>query len=824
MGADRWRAIAAADVDGKPCTTFKDCVDYPHPKDSSATALNRLGEYTCINQQCIYVVTAGEQCTQPTQCSSYQYATLTNPNNTLARPASDFCAPQYCTIESFCDGAWTLSGAPSLADSTSCCGGLPTKASCGWLSDVVDTCAYNHYCDDEDVTRSSGLLRFFQAPIYARSSPVNTTLPFTRKGQCVEQDTRRLIWVGILLVLLGGTIQNIGLNMQKYALRQADQAVTTVDPGAAAPGMPTDKQLRSSVDKPAVPTSPVTSTLDNHVVPPRLIHDASNADNRQSVTDSLSTASFVSALESPIPSPRASIPVMPPVSKADLPANLNSPHHASESPPSLTSLPSSSSLPPSFKRPHWIHKLAFWNNLPFLSPIWLIGLVVFIFGNVLNFVALQFAPQSLVAPLSAVALVSNVVIAPLLNKEKLTWWDLVGIAFICGGSVVVVVFSGIVETNYRLCVLISLFERPQTIAYLCVIGAAIIMDMSYLWYHERQAKHNLAFPTEKPRHEPVPLSSPTAPSDSHVRLGARRRVPTLNPKRWFHRRTPRSPRATSPHPRSPGPTQTEHRVIPFSASAIVSENSTPKSPPLSSSAKTQARATLWSRLQSTAQTGLFSLKARTRTPLHHKSLADTPSPVSATVNPASSMYSESLSPTRHPTPTAGSVSSPSLKLAEVPSNGSGNVENNSQSCHPRPRPTFVAQYILPILYAALGALMASLTTLFAKSLINLLTVSVIDHDNQFDKPLSWIILLVTVFTAVSQVYWINMGLRKYDALLQVPIFYVIWTVLDIIGGGVYYDEFRHFDTFKYAMFALGVLIIFTGVGFLARRLKRIEQS
>ncbi|KAJ2850833.1 hypothetical protein IWW36_001557 [Coemansia brasiliensis] len=69
--------------------------------------------------------------------------------------------------------------------------------------------------------------------------------------------------------------------------------------------------------------------------------------------------------------------------------------------------------------------------------------------------------------------------------------------------------------------------------------------------------------------------------------------------------------------------------------------------------------------------------------------------------------------------------------------------------------------------------MAALTTLFAKTLVNLLSVSLFDHDNQFTSFLPWAILLITVFTAASQVYWINQGLLRYDALLQVPVFYVV---------------------------------------------------
>ncbi|KAJ2307682.1 hypothetical protein IWW55_000835, partial [Coemansia sp. RSA 2706] len=116
------------------------------------------------------------------------------------------------------------------------------------------------------------------------------------------------------------------------------------------------------------------------------------------------------------------------------------------------------------------------------------------------------------------------------------------------------------------------------------------------------------------------------------------------------------------------------------------------------------------------------------------------------------------------------------------------------------------KYGLPLAYASLGSFMATLITLFAKSLVNLLSVSLFDHDNQFTNALPRANLLVTVFTAALQVYWINQGLLRYDALLQVPVFYVVWTVFDIIGGGIYYNKFRAFTTIKYVLFVLGVAV------------------
>ncbi|KAG5455790.1 MAG: hypothetical protein BJ554DRAFT_4675, partial [Olpidium bornovanus] len=69
------------------------------------------------------------------------------------------------------------------------------------------------------------------------------------------------------------------------------------------------------------------------------------------------------------------------------------------------------------------------------------------------------------------------------------------------------------------------------------------------------------------------------------------------------------------------------------------------------------------------------------------------------------------------------------------------------------------------------------------------------------------------------IYYINLGLRNYDALLQVPVYYVVWTVFGVVCGGVYFGEFRGFDVRQATLFFLGIFCVFVGVSFLANRLK-----
>ncbi|KAI9467566.1 magnesium transporter NIPA-domain-containing protein [Coemansia mojavensis] len=522
---------------------------------SPSRTKRRLGDYACINGSCQYLVKAGELCSSASDCAAFQLSSRWQ-NISLADSHSaveqKWCAPEFCTLESTCGGAWTLPKAPykappgadANAGSMSCCRGFDLNAQCGVYGGTVDTCSSDLVC-------STG-----------NSKPDTAAL-----GKCVSPEPRHQVWIGVLLVLVGGATLNIGLNLQKYAFRKRQE-----------------KQAASSA-KSAEHCSSST--------PPRSV--SADHISRQSLD----------------------------ISVAD-------------------TMGRASTNQPCSKYAKWLQST--------LNPIWLLGLGIFVVGNVINFIALQFAPQSLVAPLGAVSLVTNVVVAPLLNNEKIGWFDIGGIALIIAGCVIVVVFSGIVQQNYRLCMLVQLLKARPTVVYLCIISAAIICTYSFLWIVEQGVRRSTA--------------GIDAAGNSQIRQS----------------------RAT--------------RLI----------------PPISSASR-------------------------------------------------------------------------------------------------------YVRYGLPLAYASLGSFMAALTTLFAKTLVNLLSVSLFDHDNQFTSFLPWAILLITVFTAASQVYWINQGLLRYDALLQVPVFYVVWTVLDIIGGGIYFNEFKAFTAVKYVLFVLGVLVIFSGVSLLANRLK-----
>ena len=120
-------------------------------------------------------------------------------------------------------------------------------------------------------------------------------------------------------------------------------------------------------------------------------------------------------------------------------------------------------------------------------------MLVFVLGNICNFIAFNFAAQSLLAPLNSISLVVNVFIAPIINGEIWGWNDVVGIILIICGSTMVVVFAGFPPKDYTTCVLLKLFQRTGTIIFLTVTVFLVIVLFFYILIVEK----NLDFRNSK---------------------------------------------------------------------------------------------------------------------------------------------------------------------------------------------------------------------------------------------------------------------------------------------------------------------------------------
>lgn len=109
------------------------------------------------------------------------------------------------------------------------------------------------------------------------------------------------------------------------------------------------------------------------------------------------------------------------------------------------------------------------------SRLWWLGLGLMTLGELGNFLSYGFAPASLVAPLGAVALLSNVIISPILLKEHFRPSDLGGIALAIVGAVTVVFSSKQNDPTLTPDQLLQAILRTEFIVYVCIVVALIAL-------------------------------------------------------------------------------------------------------------------------------------------------------------------------------------------------------------------------------------------------------------------------------------------------------------------------------------------------------------
>ncbi|KAJ3104583.1 hypothetical protein HDU97_009095 [Phlyctochytrium planicorne] len=1021
-------ATSAADLGNLPAKTNVSC-----SIDDDCKTLNLrlprnggVAAYACVESVCAFVVGTGEICKKASDCTHFQWVSRQLRKNVsieaiVGRPVANvsayldaLCSPTACTIASNCnsfsDPLFNTKNQlllPEYIQGQACCVGGAQGETCSTVSGVA-TCGLNEECS-----------------IVSADVQDNTL-------QCVPANLKKKLWVGVLLTVLSAIFTNMGLNVQKLALRKRhekkqekklERRMKIIQRLAAIKLAPirlpsfSGKRSRtpsfqnlfsrsregSSASQAAAANAAANAAaaaaaeeLEYH---PRFRdhHHAANAgrDGRTSVqsdaahsfaaTDQEHYLNRNGTLNSSRPASRSRYvnfgielprPTLRITDKNTISATVTKPDGTTED----ISIPSADEDKAEFSK-----KLNFGSLLK--NPIWLLGFLVFVVGNLLNFGALQFAPQSLVATLGSVSLVVNVILAPIINREKFTWRDVMGVVLIVSGSSMTVVFSGVQEKDYKLCVLLALFRRVATIIFLTATVSLVAIIFLLICFIEK----NLDL---KPAVGDVSVTTTSPVQETTIRLPANRESVLA----WTSKMSSRAyelpgvvARRTSdvfrglkgglgrgrgsfaresvegddgagvPMERVGEVEQQNHHQHQHQhhhgdlVNAVKHEEGIPeeegcegkeeeggegkevKGKEESAEVKEEKGEEEMSPTSSESTANGESLKDEgdvadegflvsptTHIPLPHDPRAPVPAALSqgdgdrrvlvtsstmATTSD-SSMVRPSLdgadqfntlhssipdAPTDmivpgHPVSAASThLEVPrqsfsqyddeifvvgtrgeevELQPGKKPANGRPNVvttttvigmdeamaaeaasdENAKPSFKQRiyksmppffkravewwqtvdilprlkkriPLDSVATRIILPFSYASLGGLMGTLTVLFAKATVHLLTSSLFEGENQYNELFAWVITGVTVVTAVSQIYWINMGLQRYDALLQIPVYYVVWTVFDVVGGGVYFNEFEGFNARQYGLFVMAVGIIFIGVFVLGDRLK-----
>ncbi|KAJ3223775.1 hypothetical protein HDU81_008968 [Chytriomyces hyalinus] len=719
---------------------------------------------------------------------------------------------------------------------------------------------------------------------------------------CSVADQKSTLWIGIVISIFGAAANNIGLNLQKLALRRrseeedAEKKETQIKrlkigalknfPGSWSSHLKKGwNSLRpakaySDVTVEGQTSSPAIAKPDSHLSGTDIVSSPLAAPGQTS-SDSLNSTGGEVTVEQ--------ITTRVTQSQEHLPISIVNANSQDSAASDLDK------------------KLNFGNLVK--NPIWVLGMGVYILANLVNFAALQFAPQSLVAPLGSISLVVNIIAAPYINNESWTWKDIVGSVFIVGGSSMTVVFAGVSSQDYNICILLKLFRRVPTIIFLCVTLSSAISFFVYICIIEKnvdkQSSPSSTTTLQEDNQDPpgeitITTTTTTVTIPPSPRNPSRRPISTSYTTNEFQMTQLQPLNATTP-------------TAPVSATATRSQWSSsnhlqqqhrdplPKSPIMGAALESQNSVLEWtgslySRVYMNAGAGgaataaALPMKERVSRLLNSGSRAGTPvtganemtgsrmsiggtavasnevGPLgmkdagskilgeegngfhidtSSVADPHSIVQKGGIEPTSEfkisddvgprvmrRSIVAGLMGGSGTASATTVGDSGAERDEDTDSVTPDMEDSFGDRLkakekeswmagVKRRLYNALPVqgLMGTTTTLFAKSTIHLLTNSFLG-DNQFNSIYSWMILGVTVFTAFAQVYWINMGLQRYDALLQIPVFFVVWTLFDVVGGGVYFDEFSGFTPRQYGLFILAIGVIFFGVFVLGDRLKK----
>lgn len=169
---------------------------------------------------------AGSVCRKASDCSQYSFlSNAIESNRSDLLPAGynfestsllmeSLCSPQYCSISSSCDSNYLPYYQFGLTSVESCCSGITLNDPCmqsGKQNDkysfnlslgaLVSTCNEKLACNPSlDITSNAMICSISSAPVSTQ-------------------------WIGIILTLIAAALTNLGLNLQKLALRKRHEKV-----------------------------------------------------------------------------------------------------------------------------------------------------------------------------------------------------------------------------------------------------------------------------------------------------------------------------------------------------------------------------------------------------------------------------------------------------------------------------------------------------------------------------------------------------------------------------------------------------------------------
>ncbi len=141
-----------------------------------------------------------------------------------------------------------------------------------------------------------------------------------------------------------------------------------------------------------------------------------------------------------------------------------------------------------------------------------------------------------------------------------------------------------------------------------------------------------------------------------------------------------------------------------------------------------------------------------------------------------------------------------------------------------PRTTPRLRLIRGMCFGCVSGILSAHSLLIAKSAVELLVRTIVDRHNQFDRWQSWMILIGLVVFALTQLYYMHLGLKLCSTSVLYPLVFCVYNIIAIVDGLIYFHQSDRLSNLHAGLIALGTVVLLAGVVCLSWRLDDTEEE
>ncbi len=135
------------------------------------------------------------------------------------------------------------------------------------------------------------------------------------------------------------------------------------------------------------------------------------------------------------------------------------------------------------------------------------------------------------------------------------------------------------------------------------------------------------------------------------------------------------------------------------------------------------------------------------------------------------------------------------------------------------------RFVKGLLYGVISGTLSAHSLLLAKSAVEIIINSIVKKNyNNLQNFKSWIIISSFFILAITQLIFLNKGLKNISTSILYPLVFCIYNITNIINGLVFYNQLKVLTKFQSFMIILGTFLVLLGVFALSWRLEELDPK